>query len=192
MERAHLKEKLSAHKSQFANLLLTWSLWGEISCSRCQQLAHAAEQDATAFGLPIHPDVGKLAKLGASGQYVGNVRRDALRCYKPNQGLSTPLWLKLPFWDTKAVDARLPTDMQFPLILPAVLFEDLYLNFRRKIQDMLGAGTRAFWDSMRPDDPRFVNHPMLAKANWKDTMVPLVLHSDGVAFTQKKKIVDGR
>ena len=93
--------------------------------------------NATTFGHPIHPDVGKLAKLGTSGEYVGNVRRDALRFYKPSQGLSTPLWLKLPFWDTQAVDARLPNEMQFPLILPSVLFEDLYRNFRRKTQDML-------------------------------------------------------
>ena len=86
---------------------------------------------------------------------------------------------------------KLPREMPFPIIPPAVLFEDLYRNFRRKFTDMLGVGARAFWDSMRDDDPRFANHPMLAIPNWKDKMVPLVLHSDGVALTQKK-IVDGR
>ena len=36
---------------------------------------------------------------------------------------------------------------------------------------------------MRPDDPRLVGHPMLAKDNWKSRAVPLLLHGDGVSFT---------
>ena len=186
MEAAYLREQLGAQKSQFARTPVCESVWGEISWSLWQKLANASAQDSTMFGHPVHPEVYKLAKLGTSGEYVGNVRRDALRVFKPSSGLSLPLWLTLPFWGTKALDAHCPREMSFPIILPSVLFEDLYRNFRRKFTDMLGAGARAFWDSMRDDDPRFANHPMLAIPNWKDKMVPLVLHSDGVAFTQKK------
>ena len=76
-------------------------------------MANSLAQDATTFGHPIHPDVGKLAKLGTSGEYVGDVRRDALRAYKPSSGLSLPLWLTLPYWGTKALDAGLPQEMPF-------------------------------------------------------------------------------
>ena len=36
---------------------------------------------------------------------------------------------------------------------------------------------------MRPDDPRLMGHPMLAKDNWKSRAVPLLLNGDGVSFT---------
>ena len=50
---------------------------------------------------------------------------------------------------------------------------------------MLGQGLRKFWESLKHDDPRLVGDPMLAIPNWQDIFVPLVLHSDGVSFTQK-------
>ena len=129
--------------------------------------------------------MSQFAKLGTSGIYVGNVRRDAMRTFKPAAGLSPPLSVRLPFKRPKALDSEIITEMDFPILMPSVLFEDLFQHFHRKFLSMLGAGVERFWNSLRNDDPRLIGNPMLDVPNWRKIFVPLVLHGDGVSFTQK-------
>ena len=100
MERSYIQSELRKQKSSFATLLLTLAAWGEISWSRTQQLAQAIVDDADQFGQIIHPCVEAIGKLGASGVWMQNVRRDGLRLV-PVWGFSEPLWKNLPFYDTK-------------------------------------------------------------------------------------------
>ena len=39
---------------------------------------------------------------------------------------------------------------------------------------------------VKDDDPRLQNHPMLTEElNWRERVVPLIIHGDGVRFTMK-------
>ena len=183
MQAAHDNVRFVGTDSHLASILQLLCVWGELSWSVGQQIARAAELDAEEFMFGLHPAVKSFARLGTSGIYVGNVRRDGMRTFKPIEGLSRPLMVRLPFQTTKT--KTVVSEADFPLILPSVLFEDLFRNFHRKFVSMFGQGVRKFWDSLKHDDPRLVGNPMLAVENWKDLYVPLVLHSDGVAFTQK-------
>ena len=185
MQVAHEVRRFQGTTSHLGTLLQLLCVWGEVSWSVGQQIANAAKMDATEFALGIHPMVDMFAKLGTFGIYVGNVRRDAMRAFKPVVGLSPPLLVRLPFKHTKSVDSVLITEMDFPILMPSVLFEDLFQHFTRKFLSMLGAGVERFWNSLRNDDPRLIGNPMLDVPNWRKIFAPLVLHGGGVSFTQK-------
>ena len=188
MDARYVQEQMGRQQSQFASLLLSLAAWGEISWSRTQQLAQAVVDDATYFGQGVHPSVAKLGKLGTSGSWMQNVRRGGLRMV-PIKGFSNPFFKKLPFSHTKELEGPVEIkERAFPLLLPSVIFEDLFRHDKSKFQDMIGyeGGLRAFWNSLRPDDPRLVNHPMCHQPDWKDKFIPLVLHGDGVQFTHRK------
>ena len=90
MERSYIQAELEKQQSSLATLLLTLAAWGEISWSRTQQLAQAIVDDANQFGQIVHPSVEAIGKLGASGVWMQNVRRDALRLV-PVGGFREPL-----------------------------------------------------------------------------------------------------
>ena len=134
MQAAHDAAQFAGTTSNLATVLQYLCVWGQISWSVGQQIARAAELDSEAFDLGLHPMVKSFAKLGTSGIYVGNVRRDAMRTFKVVAGLSQPLMLRLPFKTTRGV----VTEQDFPIILPSVIFEDLFRNSHRKFISMLG------------------------------------------------------
>ena len=182
MQAAHDNARFAGTESHLASILQSLCVWGQPSWSLGQKIARVDEMGAETFMFELHPTVKAFARLGATGIYVGNVRRDGMRTFKAIQGLSQPLMVRLPI---KKTNKSVVSEADFPIIPPSVLFEDLFRNFHRKFISMLGVGVRRFWDSLKHDDPRLVGNPMLGVANWKDLYVPLVLHSDGVSFTQK-------
>ena len=96
MGARYLQEQMGRSQSQFASLLLSLAAWGEISWSRTQQLAQAVVDDATYFAQGVHPSVAKLGKLGTSGSWMQNVRRDGLRLV-PIVGFTKPTKQVIPF-----------------------------------------------------------------------------------------------
>ena len=153
MQAAFERNRLEGTNSHFALLLQNLCVWGEISWNAGQRLAYAAQLDADEFDFGIHPLVSAFAKLGTSGIYTGNVRRDAMKTFKISNGLSAALQVRLPYKLTKAVGKSRLQEAEFPIILPSVLFEDLFRNFQRKFVSMLGQGVRKFWESLKPNDP---------------------------------------
>ena len=61
-------------QSQLASLLVHMVLWGEMSASCAQRVAWAAHADGC-----NHKDVERIAHMGTSGMFPGNVWRDLVR-----------------------------------------------------------------------------------------------------------------
>ena len=103
MQTAHDNARFAGTESHLALIFQSLCVWGELSWSLGQHIARAAELDAEEFMFGLHPTVKAFARLGTSGIYVGNVRRDGMRAFKAIQGLSSPLMVRLPFKKTKTM-----------------------------------------------------------------------------------------
>ena len=74
---------------------------------------------------------------------------------------------------------------QVPTVMPHELFHSLWKSYPRHFESALGAGLEDFWSSVHPEDPRLLRHPMVInKPDWRRRAVPIVIHGDGVRFTQ--------
>eukprot|EP00969_Alexandrium_andersonii_P342967 15160224-Alexandrium_andersonii.AAC.1 len=71
--------------SVLAERLITLWGWGHLSASQVQWIASGAVADKVE-----HPEVVALSKLGTSGEYQGNVRRDLLRTYASSVAMPPP------------------------------------------------------------------------------------------------------
>ena len=160
-------------------------VWGYFAPALAQRLAFACELDQKANGWPIHPRLASLAKLGKSGQYVGNVRRDFMTFLTSSLGvLFEPLLIRVPYMRQNTGMPGVTGWMSLPVLMPNEFIEYLWGNHRAYFNDLLGGGLEKFWNSVRPDDPKLVNHPMKAMPGWKTKMIPLALHGDGVRFSK--------
>ena len=165
-------------ESVLANRLLDLWSWGHLSTPVVQYLAEAGVQD----GLR-QDNIQKLAGIGAQGVHAGNTRRDLLRVF-PVANVPLPLEIRVPYIDVKLRHE----DLQFqslPVIMPNELFDYIYCNHPSYFERMLGSGLDAFGSAIPADNPKLANHPMLGRANYKTSAVPLTIFGDGVRFTQK-------
>eukprot|EP00969_Alexandrium_andersonii_P196753 8692384-Alexandrium_andersonii.AAC.1 len=75
-----------------------------------------------------------------------------------------------------------------PVLSPLVLFEDTCPSSPDLGARFFGLGDklRAFWQSLRGDAPRLAGHPMLANPSCRSRAIPIIIHGDGVRFTNKQ------
>ena len=158
-------------------------LWALVlaSAPAVQKIAEAAEKELHLAGAQPHRDLSSLASIGHRGEYPGNTRRDLLTRHPISTYLPSPLKIRVPVAESTG-DVR---HASIPIILPHELFHNLWKNYNSHFIDSLASGLQEFWDSVSPEDPRLQRHPMLVeKEGWRRRAVPIVVHGDGVRFTQ--------
>ena len=156
-------------------LLELWA-WGILSAPLTQWLAEGTVLDGNS-----RPDVVALASVGKAGTWASNTRRDLLhRCLR-DMDLPEPVQLRIPYIDK---DNALGWAV-VPIVMPSQLCRGLYHKYPEHFQSLLGGGLQNFWEQVDPQDPKLLGHPMLAKPNWKQCAIPLVLHGDGVMFVKQ-------
>ena len=156
-------------------LLELWA-WGILSAPLTQWLAEGTVLDGNS-----RLDVVALASVGKAGTWAGNTRRDLLhRCLR-DMDLPEPVQLRIPYIDK---DNALGWAV-VPIVMPSQLCRGLYHKYPEHFQSLLGGGLQNFLEQVDPQDPKLLGHPMLAKPNWKQCAIPLVLHGDGVMFVKQ-------
>ena len=198
-------QRHSSTSSLAEHLLRQWA-WGQISSNTLQQISMHAYDDQVNLLESMNlsadracPKLQAMARLGNWGQQPGNVQVQLLSWLGAP---STPpcMMHKVPVLVTKSragVAASSGADGQeidFPVLLPHVLFAWLYDNHRDRFNKLfLGACPRkadvgAFWKEMsKRKDPRLEGHPMRARPDWNTHAIPLSLHGDGVPVLQVGK-----
>ena len=129
------------HTSVLASrLLLLWS-WGLLTTPHLQFLAEGAILDGTQ-----HPDLDKLAALGAHGAYAGNTRRDLLKSkvLRRLPSFPDPAVIRIPLLVNGIVQY-----VDYPILLPAAVFDSLVIDHRPHFEMMIGKGPKFFWQNVR-------------------------------------------
>ena len=143
---AYHQKLLSGTESKLVSVIMQLTCWGSIQWSVAQKIAAAQCEDNDVAGVTSHPDLKKLAGIGKSGAFSGNVRRDGLVQYKPSSWIQRALqFIYVPVMKTKALDRVEPDWLWLPIILPNVLFEALYKGHPQKFASFLGDGLETCW-----------------------------------------------
>lgn len=171
----HLGES-SSGRSHFAErIMLLWS-WGVISANNVQWLAEGCVLDDTCSAR-----TKELSRIGTSGQYSGNCRRDLLTIVLPRGAMCKPLQLRAPVLDANSTRILLS---QQSIVNPIQVVEMIYKSFHAQFRELFGVDRLSdFWGAVPADDPKLVGHPMLGFENWQQRAIPIVLHGDGAKFT---------
>ena len=79
-----------------------------------------------------------------------------------------------------------------PVVVPQCLLnipdllESIWRHHPARFKELLGEHPRAFWEQVRPDDPRLCSMTdVTCVENWQDVCYPVVLHGDGGVYTKK-------
>jgi hypothetical protein len=157
-------------------LLERWS-WGDLSAPSIQSIAAAAIDDG-AKGKEL--DI--LSRLGSKGAYPNNAHRDLERHLAP-----TPISEAI---STIGVFMRKGqghiTKVEHPILLPHELFAKLYEHRPDEFFQRLCNGSTdnigKFWDAMLrpPAHPACDGHTLHTIPNFKQVLIPLAFHGDGV------------
>lgn len=161
-------------RSVLADRLLEQWAWGLISTPQVQLLAAGALLDGA-----VRAELSTLAGLGGGGVWPGNTRRDLVHGFLRGLSMPLPAKVEIPVQDKNG-------DLDFaevPVLLPSDVCRFLYHEYRDHFDSLTG-GLAQFWDQVRQDDPKLVNHPMLTKHRWRERAIPLVFHGDSVQFVK--------
>ena len=185
---AQLKEEeeedaVDPGQSQLASQLLGMWAWGSMSAPRVQSLAQAALQD----GLHL-PDIEKLAKIGGSGRFPGNMQRDLLGMlggFTVLQRAESIISIRLKK-KVMSEEVQLSEEVKLKFLLPHKLFSCMYHDLPDAFKSSVLGGdpgnVQKFWTAMR-NHPTLTSRPEL-RAKDLSKMVPLGLHGDGVSYMQ--------
>jgi hypothetical protein len=162
--------------SKLARLLVeSWSL-GEIGAKTVQKLASAA----CAYG-SSHPDLVKLAGLGAHGNTPGNCHRGLVNALNTWVQLPCTCTVQIPMTKSVGEVAFEPLQMMPVHRMIAVLHRHYPKQFKAMFLGDEGS-VAAFWDSLRGDDPRLQAYrgKLAEHPDHKTKCVPMALHGDAV------------
>ena len=164
-------------------LLLQWSC-GNVSAVEVQRLAHGAVLD----GL-LHEEVAQLASLGAWGEQPGNINRDLKRLHKCDL-LPEPLIVRVPCLAEKALPAVV-AHCDVAIMLPHQWVAGVAAA--GEAERLLGIQWGpSFWDAVSPEDPRLLargGHPVKQVESYRDCVIPLWLHGDGVEYAENQSFM---
>ena len=160
-------------KSKLAQCLLRLFGWGLLPATSVQWLASAAVSD----GL-IHADLVALAKLGKSGEFAGNTRRDLLRRLEPRFRLCAPFEFLVQFKDIAQPLKQL-------MLAPSHLVASLWQVSQTCFDTVFGQNPADFWSSVSADDPKLIHleRELAHVPDWRQSTYPYVLHGDAARFT---------
>ena len=163
-------------------LLGLWS-WRAMSAPRVQELALAAYND----GL-VHPQIERLAMLGAKGKFPGNMQRDLLAIAVDSTALlkaqtSIPIRLKK---EEGGVSEVVNLSFLLPHKLFAFIFEQVPSAFETSILGDDAANIPRFWAAMRTH-PVVTSRPDLQAPSDLSKVIPLAIHGDGVSYMQTSR-----
>ena len=189
---ASLLEVLEYPDSSLAKeLVRKWS-WGLMSATEVQMLSSRALADQEAMLTSIGVDrsfasksLQMLGRLGSHGVHEGNIRRDLISALG-DPAVPEPSLVKCQMNIMKpAAGEGSSQEVDVAMFLPHEVFAYLYKEERAAFeQRFLGDGQDAlfsFWGELeKRGDPRLINHPMKAKANWQMRSIPTSWHGDGV------------
>ena len=164
-------------KSKLASELLRLWSWGAMSAPLVQKLAAAAAED----GLH-HPQLTKVARIGGSGKYAGNMHRDLLLVAAESamlgDSISTiPLNLKVK----QNVTREVPVQFLLPHKLFSNLFHCLHSSFVTSVLGGSEDNAQKFWAEMQ-NHPIVQARPQLQHPEAWSKMVPIGIHGDGVGY----------
>ena len=162
-----------------AELIGLWS-WGNMSAPLVQSLAQAAFRD----GLH-HPQIERMAKIGAGGKYPANMQRDLLAISGEYTVLKANTLVPNIRIKKKQEGLSEPVDLSFllPHKLFSVLFHSLPSAFTSSVLGGSARNVQTFWASMK-DNPVLAARPQLKARPDLDKVIPIALHGDGVAYQQ--------
>ena len=150
-----------ATESIAANTLTELWAIGLISAPLIQVLADAfCREIAGVYNAVPTESMKRLARIGHFGIWTGNARRDLMRQCPLNKLLPKPTYIRTPYVDLDGPQ-HVPSFMDMPILLPNLMFEQLWQHFEHVFAKGLGPGLAQFWNGVRPDDPRLIRHPML-------------------------------
>ena len=139
-ERAHKRHFPITGDSFLATELEVLCLWGFISTCLVQRLAYAYKLDQENMSLPVHPRLERLAKLGGSGMYAGNIRRDFFTMLAASVVcMLEPLWIRIPYITRKGAEGNVAMWQSLPIIMPNVLLEHIWQYFPSYFEQLVGA-----------------------------------------------------
>ncbi|CAK0824589.1 unnamed protein product [Prorocentrum cordatum] len=169
-------------KSALAEILLFLFGWGLLTATCIQWVAGAAVRD----GLN-HPDLLKLAAVGAAGEYPGNCRRDLLSKFCNVMRVPKYTTFTVMMKDSKGVVEPRRGLMNAPNRFLDSLYQHCVGTFR-KICGALGNGLRDFWTQVSRDDPKLKHLISILGPleSWYDHVIPYKLHGDAATFTHKR------
>ena len=174
------EEEQAKSSNLAAELLGLWS-WGNMSAPLVQSLAMAAFKD----GLQ-HPEIERMAKIGAGGKFPANMQRD-LMTISGNFPLLKAETV-VPNIRVKSLKQEGFTEaMDLKFILPhklfAILFESVPTAFQSSVLGEDASNVPRFWAAMK-DNPVLAARPDLQGRADLAKVVPIALHGDGVAYQQ--------
>ena len=179
---ASSSEQPPAIESNLATKLVHMWAQGALSAAQLQQLAHAATMDGARL-----PELVQLSSIGTWGAHPGNCNRDLKRMYLGSVKVSPPHVLPVPCIDPKG--RTLCTAESCHMILPHQMFASL-ANYGDSFSDLLGVPfAHEFWESIRTDDPKMVNHPLLGVPGFREKTIPVWLHGDGVGYGDRDSLL---
>jgi len=162
--------------SRLVELLVFEVMWGFVHATVAQRIAEAARVDGLS-----HPDLEKLAGIGATGMHRQNTWRDLLRMLKPFSILqalgSFRLTIRTPPWGRRKESLA--------CLWPHKLFSVLYHKYGAAFLARLCGGSLSriseFWDQMK-DHPAYASLPALSNCtlDLRKKGIPISLHGDGV------------
>ena len=167
----------SGPRSKLGSFLIEEFCFGRFSATQVQRLAACAVEDGS-----THPELCKLASMGAQGDHTGNCWRDLIRYIKSLVEVPLPVGGNIPLMITKGVSSGPDKLIQY-YNLPHVWFNHLYRNHKAEFQLRMGATSHQltkFWNCIKANDPRRQNNIILDRANLRNNGIPIGIHGDGV------------
>lgn len=159
----------STEMSALHFLLMTLLAQGILSGALCHNIAVAAQQDFMKIkeGKQL-PDLAKLAKL----KHGKNLVKSVYGNLKNASNLPAPFSVQIPYSDgTYAGDILLPQEYFAAMYEDPIFWKKTILGDERKL--------KTFWDNFETH-PLMHNSPLKKLPNYKETVVPLLLHGDEV------------
>ena len=162
-------------------LLQKWA-WGELSAVAVQSLAHAACLSGLECG-----DVRFLASLGSYGRQPGNCHVGIITKFCRDLHVPPPFSAQVPL-SIKVGLVKVVAQKPVDVLLPHDWFASL--DKADASNKVLGFdNVSAFWDGQNFEDPKFSNGVVQNSPGFRNRLVPLVLHGDGVAFQNKDSLM---
>lgn len=169
--------------SALANVLLRLWVAGRLSAASLQQISEAAIADGCS-----HEELGVFASLGSWGSQVGNCSRDLKHYLCKSQQIKSKLGVHTQAKNTKS---GLVEDVQASVLLPHVLFADLYAQYESNFHEVFGTQyVQEFWKKIDKNDVRIAFHTGLPTSpDSLQQCIPAWVHGDAVEYHDRDSLM---